>query len=64
MNNSVSLLKLCSTVVEVSPPEGILPAYLQESVRLTLRPSLCEHYICTISYELITNECENNQSYQ
>ena len=42
-------------VVEVSPKEGVLPAYLQENIRLTLRPSLCEHYTCTVSYQSITN---------
>ena len=42
--------------VELSPSEGVLPAYLQSDVRLTLRPSQCLLYTSTLSYELITNK--------
>ena len=54
----VYFLSCSYNVVEVSPSEGVLPAYLRENIKLTLRPSQCVHYSCTLSYELITKRCK------
>ena len=52
----IIIISLLRILVEVSPSEGVLPAYLQEVVRVTLRPSQCSHYNCSISYELVTDK--------
>lgn len=40
-------------IIELSPCEGILPACSQETIRVTVRPSVRAHYCCKVTYELL-----------
>ena len=56
VSTSVQSLYLFNYTVKLAPSEGVLPAYLEADIRLTLRPSQCVLYTSTLSYELLTNK--------